>query len=107
METFFWDAGCTTTQLIVDKQADKLMSESSEHSNINKRISSCKSLFCFDNKSKLFSTSQKKSFSLQKFRAESVSSSSDSISAPLLGKSDYLAIVILISNVVTDDHIDL
>ena len=35
--------------------------------------------------------SQKKSFSLQKFRAESisVSSSSDSISAPLLGKNQY------------------
>jgi len=55
----------------------------------NQRISSCKSLFTFDHATKYLPTagaSQKKSFSLQKFRAtESLSSSSDSISAPLLG----------------------
>ena len=55
----------------------------------NQRISSCKSLSTFDHATKYLPTagaSQKKSFSLQKFRAtESLSSSSDSISAPLLG----------------------
>lgn len=65
------------------------INDSNCHTTTKQKISSCKSLFSFDNRSKVLlpGASQKKSFSLQKFRADSVSSSSDSISAPLL--DDY------------------